>query len=283
MIGPMSRAQRAQQNNRDAGGRYAEQHLADPGTQVLADSSELIRNITTSTDPLPVQLARNAAAAVLRDEDGTIEARLADMAVSQAEQSTILVSDSNLHSLYLVEGRVAEVENGTVAMWPKGLRARGFRFPLGAVCAVRDGYGRSDDVLHDLTRIATTVVPPLEDDLMLEWLPPYDADRHDIDTAPVAACYLLRHRESPTEQATHGCVVAAVAADDDYVYGHLWAPANSGIRSRFVRASRLRVAAMSARIANYQPGSVAVADCEHLPSGRAEMYDLIACGNRQTA
>lgn len=275
MIGRRTPAQLAQQLNRHVDGRYAEQQLADPGSQVLVDSDDLIRRIATSSDPLHVQLSMNAAAAVLRDQDPDLAERLEVMAVTQTEQVTVLVADSNSRSLYLVEGRVAEAEDDTLAMWPKGLRARGFRFPLTSVCAVRDGYGRSDDLLHDLARTASNAVPQLADDPMLEWLPPYTAERHDTDDAPIAACYLLRHRESSDQPFTHGCVLAATAADDSYVYGYLWAPAGSGIRSRFVRTNPARVATMAARIANYQSGRLTVGSCEDLPADRSAMYQQL--------
>lgn len=268
----MTPAQRAQQNNRDGAGRYAEQQLADPGSHMLVDSRELIRNVTTSAQPLTTQLAVGAAAALIRETEGDPTPRLTAMAETQTEHVTMLVADANLRSVYLLEGRVAEVEDGNIGVWPKGLRTQGFRFPLDWVQSVREGYGRSDDLLHALGRVTNTVVPHLAADPQLDRLPMYNPDVHDGDTAPVAACYLLRHRETSDVPFTQGCVLAAVAADDELVYGYLWAPASSGIRPRFIRTNQARVAAMGALIDTYQPFSLTVADCPRLPEDRSSLY-----------
>lgn len=271
----MTPAQLAQQNNRDGAGRYAEQALADPGSQVLLDERELIRDVTTSRDPLTVQLATGTAAALLRDREGDPAGRLTQMAETQAEHVTMLVADNRLRSLYLVEGRIADVEDGIVAMWPKGLRTRGFRFPLGWIRSVRDGYGRTDEILHDLASATATVVPQLDANPHLDRLPGYTPSVHDADNAPVVACYLMRHRDSSDQPFTQGCVLAAVAGDTQHVYGYLWTPEGSGIARRYVRTNPARVAAMSARISTYRPGQLTVADCAALPGDRTGTYSRI--------
>lgn len=273
---PRTQAQKDQQDNRDNGGRWTKQApREDPGNDVLIDERELTRHVTRQEDPAAVTLRTETAAAMLRDLETDVEGRLTRWADSQ-EQVTMLIADSQYRSNYVVEGRIAEVtDDGKVAMWPKGLRARGFFFPLGSVQTVRQGYGHTDQILHDL---AGQPVPALSDDHQFDRLPKHNPAVHDRDDTPVQVVFLLRHREAADQLFVSGCALAAVSADDNNVYGYLWAPASSGVRSRFVQTSRARVEAMGCRVGSYQPGTLTAAGCAGLPDDRVGMYQALAGG-----
>lgn len=242
--------------------------LEDSGDQVLVDDAELVRHVTDPSDPPEQTLRTEAAAALLRDLEGDPTQHLTQAAPGQ-DHVTILVADSSLHSNYLVEGRVSEVVDGELAIWPKGLRSRGFWFPLEYVQVCRDGYGQGDQIRRDLAQAG---VPALAADHDLDSLPEYVPAVHDADEAPVQAAFLMRHRESADKPFVAGCVLLAVSSDSSHVYGYLWTPKGQGPSSRFVRTTKKRVESMSARVAISSPIPITVGECPNLPGTRSELY-----------
>lgn len=273
------------------GGRY----LIQDGTETnpgSADESPMRTRVRAQLGMDRATAARNrAAAAIARDlyDVDELNAHIEAYAAKNASVTYLEVTRNG--SVQAVEGRLFQAANGMTGFLPKGNRNNGVLFGTTGIVDIAPGYGQAASLAQTWARRKaqfTPAVTPLDPVDGWDDVPVSPFDRPETRER-IAAVYLI-DGPSWTGEVAPGCMFLATdiqrstdGSEGDgerpnqghIVNGYFWAPSGHGLVPEHGSMHTTDLVARGAQVTDYEPGSLAFADCFDLPRERTEAYRAV--------